>query len=233
MSDADEERIFADLRQRAKRREWLILLVGVAMLATVLGLSLRMIGQPLRWQPIALLFGAVALVGVVGMTAAWWVTRFPPGALTARMVQRQSDRVQRLLSRFYLFYPILIGLIAVDWALLVQRVLHGGWRVLDVTEALTFTFGALVYVPYLTGWGFGGRHGHGRLIYDEELFRSFRTRGYIAGFWSIMAGLPLILAPGLARPVWAVEALPVLIAIGLCVPALTIALLNRRAEQDG
>jgi len=229
MSDADEERIFADLRRRAKQREWLILLVGVAMLATFLGLSLRMIGQPLRWQPIALLFGAVALVGAVGMTAAWWVTRFPPGALTARMVLRQSDRVQRLLSRFYLFYPILIGLIAVDGALLVQRVLHGGWRVLDVTEGLVFTFCALVYVPYLTGWGVGRMS---RLIYDEELFRSFRTRGYIAGFWSIMAGLPLILALGLARPAWAVEALPVLIAVGVCAPAVTIALLSRQAERD-
>jgi hypothetical protein len=71
-----------------------------------------------------------------------------------------------------------------------------------------------------------------RLIYDEELFRSFRTRGYIAGFWSIMAGLPLILALGLARPAWAVEALPVLIAVGVCVPAVSIALLSRQAERD-
>ena len=43
-----------------------------------------------------------------------------------------------------------------------------------------------------------------------------------------MAGLAL----GLARPAWAVEALPVLIGVGISVPALTIALLNRRAEQD-
>jgi len=81
----------------------------------------------------------------------------------------------------------------------------------------------------LTGWGAAKR---ARLIYDEELFLSFRTRGYIAGFWSVMAGLLLILALGLAHPAWAVEALPVLIALGVCVPAMTIALLNRQAERD-
>lgn len=229
MSDADEERIFADLRRRAKRRELLIVLVACAMIVTFGGLSFRMIGQPLRWQSIALLFGSEALVGVVGMTAAWWVTRFPPGALTARMTLRQSDRVQRLMSRFYLFYPVLLGLLALNGALLVDRVLREGWRILDVMDGLVFTFSTLVYVPYLTGWGVGRMS---RLIYDEELFRSFRTRGYIAGFWSIMAGLPLILALGLARPAWAVEALPVLIGVGISVPALTIALLNRRAERD-
>jgi hypothetical protein len=190
-----------------------------------------MIGRPLRWQPIALLFGSEALVGAVGMTAAWWVTRFPRGALTARMTLRQSDRVQRLLSRLFLFYPILIGLIAIDWALLVQRVLHWGWGVLDVTDGLSLTFCVIAFVSVLTGWGVS-RMNRLRLIYDEELFRSFRIRGYVAGFWSIMAGLPLILALGLARPAWAVEALPVLIGVGISVPALTIALLNRRAERD-
>src|SRR6185312_12772766 len=173
MSDADEERIFADLRRRAKRRELLMLLVAGAMAATALGLSLPMIGRPLRWQPIALMFGGEALVGAVGMTAAWWVTRFPPGSLTARMTLRQSDRVQRLMSRLYLFFPLLIGGIAIDWALLVHRVLREGWRVLDVTEGLVFAFCALAYVPYLTGWGVARMT---RLIYDEELFGSFRTR---------------------------------------------------------
>uniref|UniRef100_UPI00261EBC86 hypothetical protein n=1 Tax=Phenylobacterium sp. TaxID=1871053 RepID=UPI00261EBC86 len=169
------------------------------------------------------------LVGVVGSTGAWWVTRFPPGALTPRMTLRQSDRVQRYMSRLYLFYPILIGLFAFDWALLVHSVLKGGWQVLDVTEGLVLTFGVVAYVLALTGWGVGRMS---RLIYDEELFRSFRTRGYIAGFWSVMGGLPLILALGLARPAWAVEALPVLIAVGISVPAVTIGLLNRRAERD-
>jgi hypothetical protein len=229
MSDADEERIFADLRRRANRRALLIVLVGGAMIATGLGLTFLMIGQPLRWQPIALLFATEALVGAIGLTAAWWVTRFPPGALTARMTLRQSDRVQRHMSRLYLFYPIVIGIFALDAALLVHRVLHGGWGILDVTDGLVFTFCTLAYVPFLTGWGVGRMS---RLIYDEELFRSFRTQGYIAGFWSLMAGLPLILALGLARPAWAVEALPVLIAMGISVPALTIALLNRRAERD-
>jgi hypothetical protein len=229
MSDADEERIFADLRRRANRRALLIVLVGCAMIATALGQTFSMIGQPLRWQPIALVFATEALVGVVGLTATWWVTRFPPGALTTRMTLRQSDHVQRFMSRFYLFYPILISLIAVDWALLVHRVLQEGWQILDVTDGLSLAFGAIAYVPFLTGWGVGRMS---RLIYDEELFRSFRTRGYIAGFWSIMAGLPLILALGLTRPAWAVEALPVLIGVGISVPALTIALLNRQAERD-
>jgi hypothetical protein len=229
MSDADEERVFADLGRRAKRRELLILLVGCAAGATFLGLSLPMIGQPLRWQPIALLFAAVALVGAVGMTAAWWVTRFPPGALTARWTLRQSDRAQRLMSRLYLFYPILVGLIAFDATLLLHRVLKGGWRVLDVTDGVVLGFNAIAFLLALTGWNVDRMT---RLIYDEELFRSFRSRGYIAGFWSIMAGLPLVLALGLARPAWAVEALPLLIGVGISVPAVTIALLNRRAERD-
>jgi hypothetical protein len=228
--DADEERIFADLRRRANRRALLNLLVAGVMIATLAGLSFSMIGQPLRWQTIALVYAAVALVGAVGMTAAWWVTRFPPGALTARMTLRQGDRVQRLISRLYMFYPILVGIIAFDWVLLIHRVLKGGWQVLDVTEGLSLTFCFIAFVLALTGWGVGRMS---RLIYDEELFRSFRTRGYIAGFWSIMAGLMMILALGLTRPAWAVEALPVLIAVGLCVPAVTIALLSRRAERDG
>jgi hypothetical protein len=228
MSDADEERIFADLRRRARRRELLFVLVACATITTALGVGFSVRDQPLR-RVIALVFGAEALVGAVGLTAAWWATRFPPGALTARMTLRQSDRVQRLMSRLYLFYPILIGLFAFDWALLVHRVLKGGWRVLDVTEGVVLTFGVIAYVAALTGWGVNRMN---RLIYDEELFRSFRTRGYIAGFWSIMAGLPLILALGLTRPAWAVEALPILIGVGISVPALTIALLNRRAEQD-
>jgi hypothetical protein len=229
MSDADEERIFADLRRRVNRRALLFLQAGCAGIALGLGLTFSMIGQPLRWQPIALVFATTALVTVAGMTAAWWVTRIPPGALTARMTLRQSERVQRNMSRLYLFYPIVIGIFALNGALLVHRVLHEGWRILDVTGGLVFTFCAIAYVPYLTGWGAGRMS---RLIYDEELFRSFRIRGYIAGFWSIMAGLPLILALGLARPAWAVQALPVLIGVGISVPALTIALLNRRAERD-
>lgn len=229
MSDADEECIFADLRQRAKRRELLILLVAGAMIATLLALIFSLFDRPLRWQLVALVIGAPALVGVVGLTAAWWVTRFPPGALTARWTPRQSDRHQRLLSRLYLFYPIVIGIMALNWTLLLHRVLRGGWQVLDVTDGLAMAFGYIAYLPALTGWGVSRMV---RLIYDEELFRSFRMRGYIAGFWSIMAGLPLILALGLARPVWAVEALPALIAVGICVPSVTIALLSRRAERD-
>jgi len=231
MSDADEERMFADLRRRANRRALLIGLVGCAVAAALFipVLGFHMIGRPLRWQSVALIMLLPVLVGVVGSTGAWWVTRFPPGALTPRMTLRQSDRVQRYMSRLYLFYPILIGLIAFDWALLVQRVLKSGWQVLDVTEGLVLTFGVVAYVLALTGWGVGRMS---RLIYDEELFRSFRTRGYIAGFWSVMGGLPLILALGLARPAWAVEALPVLIAVGISVPAVTIGLLNRRAERD-
>ncbi len=231
MSDADEERMFADLRRRANRRALLIGLVGCAVAAALFipVLGFHMIGRPLRWQSVALIMLLPVLVGVVGSTGAWWVTRFPPGALTPRMTLRQSDRVQRYMSRLYLFYPILIGLIAFDWALLVHSVLKGGWQVLDVTEGLVLTFGVVAYVLALTGWGVGRMS---RLIYDEELFRSFRTRGYIAGFWSVMGGLPLILALGLARPAWAVEALPVLIAVGISVPAVTIGLLNRRAERD-
>jgi hypothetical protein len=229
MSDADEERIFADLRRRVKRRELLFLLAGGAGIAVGLGLIFSVIGQPLRWQLITLMLGTPALVTVAGMTAAWWVTRIPPGVLTARMTLRQSDRVQRNLSRLYMFYPIIIGLFALYGALLIHNGLRDGWRFLDATSGLVFTFYAIAYVPYLTGWGAGRMS---RLIYDEELFRSFRIRGYVAGFWTIMAGLPLILALGLARPAWAVEALPVLIGAGISVPALTIALLNRQAERD-
>ncbi|HSV03876.1 MAG TPA: hypothetical protein VLI41_11800 [Phenylobacterium sp.] len=231
MSDADEERIFADLRRRANRRELLMVPVGCAVAAAMFipVLGFHLIGRPLRWQSIALVMLLPVLVGVVGSTAAWWVTRFPPGALTARMTLRQSDRVQHIMSRLYLFYPIVIGIVAFDWALLVHRVLKGGWQILDVTEGLMLTFAVIAYVPALTGWGVGRMS---RLIYDEELFRSFRTRGYVAGFWSIMAGLPVILALGLARPAWAVEALPFLIAVGISAPALTMAHLNRRAERD-
>lgn len=231
MSDADDERIMADMRRRIGWRALLNVLVSCAVVVTEFGLivGLHMITRPPQWRQIASVTALAALVGAVGMTAAWWVTRLPPEALSARITLRNSERFQRFVSRLYLFYPIVLGLFAFDSALLVHRALSGGWRTLDVTGGLTFTLGAVSYVLLLTGWGAGRR---GRLIYDEELFRSFRTRGYIAGFWSIMAGLALTLALGLARPAWAVEALPVLIAVGISVPALTIGLLSRRAEPD-
>ncbi len=232
MPDANEERITTDVRRRLGLRALLNVLVACAVFATVfiLGLGFHMITRPLRWQPIALVCVLAALVGAVGLTAAWWMTRLPPQALSTRITLRDSDRVQRLMSRVYAIYPLIMGFLAFVGVLLVRSVLEGAWRIPDVILSLALLAGAIGYLLLLAGWGVGRR---GRLIFEEELFRSFRTRGYVAGFWSVMAGLLLILALGLKRPAWAVEALPVLIAVGACVPAVTIALLNRRAERDG
>jgi hypothetical protein len=232
MSDANEERIAMDMRRRLVLRALLNILVACAVLATefILGLGFHMITWPLRWRQIALVSILAALVGAVGLTAAWWMTRLPPQALATRITLRESDRVQRLMSRAYALYPLIMGLLAFGGVLLVRRALEEGWRIDDVILGLALLVAAIGYLAMLAGWGVGRR---GRLIFDEELFRSFRTRGYVAGFWSVMAGLVLILALGLKRPAWAVEALPVLIAVGACVPAVTIALLNRRAERDG
>jgi hypothetical protein len=231
MSDADEERIIADMRGRLRRRALLIVLTSLAVIATefVLVMGFHMITLPLRWQSIALVTAIAALVAVVGVTATYWATRLPPEALSTRITLRHSDRVQRILSRLYLFYPFILGVFAFNSVGIAHRVLHQGWRIPDVIGSASFLVNVALYVLLLTGWGVGRMS---RLIYEDELFRSFRTRGYIAGFWSVLAGLLLILALGLTRPAWAVEALPVLIAVGVSVPAATIALLNRRAERD-
>jgi len=231
MSDADEERIIADMRQRLRLRAALNILVSAAALATVfiLGLGFHMIARPLRWPPIAAVSAAGLLVGALGLTGAWWATRLPPEALSERIALRQSDRTQRFLSRIYLFFPLIMGVLGLLASALVGQVLNHGWQIPDVVMGITVLAGSIGYLLVLTGWGALRR---GRLVFDEELFLSFRIRGYVAGFWSLMVGTLLILALGLARPAWAVEALPLLIAVGLCVPALTIALLNRQAERD-
>ena len=231
MTEAEQDRIIADVRRRLRWRALLNLVVCLAVLATelMLGLGFHMITRPLRWQPIAMVSAIATSVGAVGITAAWWVTRLPREALTEEITLRESDRFQRLLSRIFLFFPLIMGLLGVIASALVAQVLNYGWRIADVVGCVAVLTGGAGYLLILTGWGAAKR---ARLIYDEELFLSFRTRGYIAGFWSVMAGLLLILALGLAHPAWAVEALPVLIALGVCVPAMTIALLNRQAERD-
>jgi len=233
MSDADQadERVIADMRARLRRRALGIILTAVAVLVTevLLALGAHMIALPLRWWSIGLLTAIAAMVGLGGVAVTYRVTRLPPEALTERITLRDSDRVQRILARLYLFYPFILGLFAFNSATAAYRVLHHGWRSLDVIISVSFLVNMLFYVMLLTGWRVGGTS---RLIYQDELFRSFRTQGYAVGFWSVLAGVLLVFVLGLARPAWAVEALPVLIAVGVSVPAATIALLNRRAERD-
>jgi hypothetical protein len=232
MSDTDEVRIIADTRRRLLRRSILNVLVSCAALATVfiLGRGFHMISLPLRWEPIALVSGIALVVGAVGLTGSWWVTRLPPEALTQRIALRQNDQAQTVLSRLFLLFPLLWAPLAFIWFIVAKQVLSFGWHVFAVAVGLIALAAGAVFLMLLTGWGVTGR---GRLIYDEELFQSFRTRGYVIGFWSLMVGLPLILAIGLSRPAWAVEALPILIAGGACVPAVTIGLLTQRAERGG
>jgi len=232
MSDAGDERVIAGMRRRLRLRAVLNVLTSFAALATVfiLGLGFHMITRPIRWPPIALVSAVALLVGALGLTAAWWVTRLPPEALSERIALRQSDRTQQFLARIYLFFPLILGVLGVLASILVGQVLDHGWQIPDVIGGVGVLVLSMAYLPLLTGWGAVRR---GRLAFDEELFLSFRMRGYIAGFWSVLAGLMVVLGLGLARPAWAVEGLPVLIAVGICVPAVTIALLNRRAERDG
>jgi len=233
MSAADEadERIIADMRARLRLRALGIGLTAVAVLVTMVGLAVgaHMIALPLRWWSIALLTAIPALVGLGGVALSFRVTRLPPEALTERIALRDSDRVQRILARLYLFYPFILGLFAFNSATAAYRVLHHGWRTFDVIVSVSFLVNMGFYVMLLTGWRVGGRS---RLFYQDELFRSFRTQGYAIGFWGVLAGVLLVFVLGLARPAWAVEALPVLIAVGVSVPAATVALLNRRAERD-
>ncbi|HSV03579.1 MAG TPA: hypothetical protein VLI41_10280 [Phenylobacterium sp.] len=231
MSEAEDDRIIADTRRRLLRRAFLNVAVALATVGGELffGLRLKVLALPLHWQAVAVFTGLALLFGALGMIGSWWVTRLPPEALTPRITLRQSERIQRFLSRIFLFFPLIMGVLGVTSSALVIQVLNHGWRLADGVGAVAVLAGGAGYLLLLTGWGSAKR---ARLIYDEELFLSFRTRGYIAGFWSVMAGLLLVLALGLARPAWAVEALPLLIAAGVCVPAMTIALLNRRAERD-
>ena len=231
MSDAEEERIVADMRVRLRRRAALIVLTCVAVLATefVLVMGFHMITLPVRWLPMAEVTAIATLVAVAGCAATYWATRLPPEALSPRITLRDSDRVQRILARVYLFYPFILSVMAFNTVMIAHRVLDRGWRILDVLGSASYVVNILFYLLLLSGWRMGRVV---RLIYQDELFRSFRTQGYIAGFWSVLVGLLLIFALGLTRPAWAVEALPVLIAVGVSVPAATIALLNRRAERD-
>jgi hypothetical protein len=232
MSEAEEDRIIADTRRRLLLRSFLN--VGVSMTTVggevFFGLRLNVFTSPHRYGAIAVFTGLALLFGALGMIGAWWVTRLPPEALTQQITLRQSDRTQRFLSRIFLFFPLIMGVLGITSSLLVIRVLNFGWRFVDVVAGMAVLVCGIGYLMILTGWGTARR---ARLVYDEELFLSFRTRGYVAGFWSMMAGMLLILALGLARPAWAVEALPLLMAVGVCVPAMTIALLNRQAERDG
>lgn len=231
MTRAEEDRIIADTRRRLVLRA--VLNVAVCLVTfggeVFFGLRLHVFNPPLRWLPIAVFTGLALLFGGLGMVGSWWLTRLPPEALTRQITLRENDRIQRLLARVFLFFPLIIGVLGLTAFALVVQVLNHGWRLPDVVAAIGVLAGALAYLMLLTGWGSAKR---ARLIYDEELFLSFRTRGYVAGFWALMAGLMLILALGLVRPAWAVEALPLLLAVGICVPAMTIALLNRQAERD-
>jgi hypothetical protein len=231
MSETEEDSIIADMRRRLLLRSMLNVGVSLATLGAEVffGLRLHVFTSPLRYGAIAAFTGLALLFGALGMIGAWWVTRLPPEALTAQISLRQSDRTQRFLSRIFLFFPLIMGVLGITGSALVMQVLNFGWRFADMVGGVTVLVGAAGYLMLLTGWGTVRR---ARLVYDEELFLSFRTRGYVAGFWSVMAGLLLILALGLARPAWAVEALPILMAVGVCVPAMTIALLNRQAERD-
>jgi len=231
MSEAEEDRIIADMRRRLRRRSLLNVVVSLTTGGGEIffGLRFHIFTSPHRYGAIAVFTGLALLFGALGLIGAWWVTRLPPEALTQRIALRQSDRTQKLLSRIFLLFPLVFGVLGIISSGLVVSVLNYGWRLVDVVMGVSVLAGGIPYLMFLTGWGSARR---GRLVYDEELFLSFRMRGYIAGFWSVMAGLLLILALGLARPAWAVEALPLLMAVGVCVPAMTIALLNRQAERD-
>jgi hypothetical protein len=231
MAKAEEDRIIADTRRRVRLRSILNVLVSLTTGGgeIFLGLRLKIFTPPLQWGPIAVFAGLALMFGALGLTGAWWVTRLPPEALSQRIALRQSDHNQRLLSRIFLLLPLVFGVLGIISSTLVVQVLNYGWAPIDMVIGVTVLAGGAGYLLILTGWGAAKR---GRLIYDEELFLSFRTRGYIVGFWSVMAGLLVVLALGLARPAWAVEALPLLLAVGVCVPAMTIALLNWQAERD-
>jgi len=230
MSETQEEGITAALERRALRAALLSVAVGLTTGAGEIFFALRfnLFTLPPQYEAVAMLTGLVLLFGVTGLVA--WVTRPPPEAFSERVVLRRIDRTQKSLSRTFLFFPLLVGLAGFVSSCAIFRGQNYGWRPLDVADGLFVLPVGGAYLLLLTGWASGKL---GRLVYDEELFRSFRTRGYIISFWSLMAGLLLVLTLGLVRPTWAVEALPLLIAAGVCVPAVTIALLNRRAERDG
>lgn len=231
MLDAKEDRIIADMRRRLLHRSLLNVAVSLAAAGGVVFFGLRMgaFSSPHGWTAIAALSGLALPLCGVGMIGAWWLTRLPAEALTPQIALRQSDRSQRTLSRIFIFFPLIMGVLGLVASALVVRIVNHGWQPAEIVFGVGLLAGAATYLLILTGWGSAKRTG---LIYNEELFSSFRTRGYIAGFWSVMAGLPLILALGLARLSWAVEALPLLMAVGVSVPAVTIALLNREAERD-
>src|ERR1700744_6050482 len=113
MLEADEVRIIADTRRRLLRRSLLNVLVSFAVLASVfiLGLGFHMISRPLRWQPIALVSAIALGGGAIGLIGSWCVTGVPPEALPNRIARRASQSSQRLLSRIYLLFPVVFGLL--------------------------------------------------------------------------------------------------------------------------
>jgi hypothetical protein len=230
MSEAEEEGIPAAVERRVQRALLLSVAVGLTAAAGEIFFAFRfsIFTQPPQYEAVAVLAGLVLLFGVTGLVA--WVMRPPPDALSERVVLRRIDRTHKVLSRTFLFFPLIVGLAGFNSSSAVFRGLNFGWRPLDVVGGLVGLLPSAVYLLLLTGWA---SPKYDRIVYDEELFRSFRMRGYVIGFWSLIACLPLVLTLGLLQPSWAVAALPLLIAAGVCVPAVTIALLNRRAERDG
>src|SRR3569833_3069639 len=148
---AEEDRIFADMRRRLRWRGLLLVLVCAAVMATefVLIMDFHMVTWPVTWPSLLPVISIGVLVAVAGVLGVAWLTRLPPEALSTRMTLRHSDSVQRLMSRLYLFYPLIMGVFAFNAAVVIHRVIYGGWQIMDVLGAFTFTACVLGYVQFL------------------------------------------------------------------------------------
>ena len=72
-----------------------------------------------------------------------------------------------------------------------------------------------------------------RKIVEDELTQANRRSAFVFGYWALLVAAAGFYAGALFVPVPAIEALLVLLAVGVAAPALRFALLERWAERDG
>lgn len=230
-------------RRREGRFKWAWFVVGIGAAAAVMGLvagtdgvdpdgasgwAARTAGGVENLSTGALAIGAtlVALGAIMALFNR-------PGAAAKRLAQHVPGAAEKAhQDRSYLL--VIVPLTMVFFA---SRAVPGVGRMVDGTADLgdkLFLGVALLYAwlgPLIVmGWDGGSRRN--RQYLEDELSRHIRARSITFAFFVLLAGTSGALALAVFNPVWAVQALPLVLAGAGAAASLRFAWLDRQAGRD-
>lgn len=239
---AEQDWIIREKRREARfKTSWFVVGMGLAVAGAGLvvgadgvdsdgatGWAARTAGGVQNLSTGALALGAGILI--LGLVMALFNR---PGEAARRLAQHVPGAAEKAhQDRAYL-----LAIVPLTMVFFAGRAVPGVGRLVDGTADMgdkLFLGVALLYAwlgPLIVmGWDGGSRRN--RKYLEDELSRHIRARSITFAFFVLLAGTSGALALAVLNPVWAVQALPLVLAGAGAAASLRFAWLDRQAGRD-